>query len=368
MLVVFDFLPIIRFILLFCSQVSKFTLNILRSSMIWNCTMNNFLVLRSSSQRNLFGVCIFVAICLLLGYVFEFRCTVPKYGRPTIYTDNKAVVCSIQTKEDAYIDEWVDYHLGIGFEVIYIYDNSVNYDLRNWGNKRFLDNVRVKHFPGFRKQLLAYKDCAKRAKKDGATWAAFFDIDEFLLLKKNENINEFLVEYGPSKGAIGINWLIVGTSNATKYEAKPVTLRFQHTDPQNGANVHIKTIARVKEIKKFNTPHCAIFIDKTTKTIDTNGYTINGPFNRNMTTDIAVLYHYRYKSKEEFIARKSDDSRSFGKKKLARYGPLPVGDTFDDSVWQVLKSRVPRYGLLEDIRIEQILSIYLRMFMQKICH
>ena len=336
--------------------------------------MEKYVVSKYSCPRNLLGVCFFVAICLRLGYVIQIRCTVPKYSRPTVYTDEKAVLCSIQAKEDAYIDEWVDYHLGIGFEMIYIYDNSDNFDLRNWGNQRFLDNVRVKHFPGTRillgtsPQCLAYIDCAKRAEKDGATWAAFFDIDEFLLLKKNENINEFLVEYGPSKGAIGINWLIVGTSNATKYEAKPVTLRFQHTDPQNGANVHIKTIARVKEIKKFNTPHCAIFIDKTTKTIDTNGYTINGPFNRNMTTDIAVLYHYRYKSKEEFIARKSDDSRSFGNKELARYGPLPVGATFDDSVWQVLKSRVPRYGLLEDIRIEQILSIYLRMFMQKICH
>ena len=70
--------------------------------------------------------------------------------------------------------------------MIYIYDNSDNYDLRNWGNQRFLDNVRVKHFPGIRKQLLAFADCAKRAKKDGAIWAAFFDIDEFLLLKKNE--------------------------------------------------------------------------------------------------------------------------------------------------------------------------------------
>ena len=188
--------------------------------------------------------------------------------------------------------------------MIYIYDNSDNYDLRYWGNQRFLDNVRVKHFPGIRKQLIANVDCAKRAEKDGATWAAFFDTDEFLLLKKNKNINEFLVEYGPSKGAIGINWMIVGTSNATKYEPKPVTLRFQYTCPQRRANINIKTIARVKDLEKFNDPHHATFIDKTAKTIDTNGYTIKGPFNRNMTRDVAVLYHYQYKSREEFIVRK----------------------------------------------------------------
>ena len=334
--------------------------------------MEKYLVLKCSSQRNLLVVCVLVAICLRLGYVIHIRCTVPQYGRPTIH--EKAVVCSIQAKEDAYIDEWVDYHLGIGFEMIYIYDNSDNYDLRNWGNQRFLDNVRVKHYPGIQKVLLAYIDCAKRAEKDGATWAAFFDIDEFLLLKKNENINQFLVEYGPSKGAIGINWIIVGTSNATKYEPKPVTLRFQHTERL--ANKHIKTIARVKEIKTFKNPHYAIFIDKATKTIDTNGSPINGPFNRNMTTDVAVLYHYRFKSREEFISRKelgsNLDFRIPLKQKVmmksieyAKHAQLTVGDTFDDSIWQVLKNRVPRYGLLEDIGIMQRLSIYLRMFMQK---
>ena len=333
-----------------------------------------FLALKSSSQKNLLGVCVFVAICLQLGYVINIRGTVPKHRRPTMYTNDKAVVCSIQNKEDAYIDEWVDYHLAIGFEMIYIYDNTDNYDLRNWGNKRFLDGVRVIHFPGIKKQVLADSACAKRAEKDGATWAAFFDIDEFLLLKKNENINEFLLEYGPSKGALGINWLTVGTSNATKYEPKPVTLRFQYTAPQPLPT--IKSIARVKEIEIFKSPHYAIFIDKTTKTIDTNGSPIKGPFNENMATDIAVLYHYRFKSRGEFIARKEIGSNldfripKFKKVlvksiEYAKYAQLPVGDTFDDSIWQVLKNRVPRYGLQEDIGIKRRLSIYLRMFMQK---
>ena len=98
--------------------------------------MEKYFVFKCSSQRNLLGVFVFVAIGLRLGYVIQIRCNMPKYGGPTIYTDGKAVVWSIQTKEDAYIDEWVDYHLGLGFEMIYIYDNSDNYDLRNWGKSK----------------------------------------------------------------------------------------------------------------------------------------------------------------------------------------------------------------------------------------
>jgi len=40
-----------------------------------------------------------------------------------------AVVCSIMTKEEAYLDEWIDYHLGIGFEHMYIYDNTADLEL-----------------------------------------------------------------------------------------------------------------------------------------------------------------------------------------------------------------------------------------------
>ena len=46
---------------------------------------------------------------------------------------------------------------------------------------------------------------------------------------------------------------------------------------------------------------------------------------------------------------------------FAKYGQLPVGDTFDDSIWRILKNRVPRYGLLEDIGIIPKLSIYLQL-------
>ena len=164
--------------------------------------------------------------------------------------------------------------------------------------------------------------------------------------------------------------MVVGTSNATKYEPKPVTLRFQHT--YNFSTI-IKKIARVKDLEKFKDPHQATFIDKTTKTIDTNGYPIKGPRNKNMTTDVAVLYHYRYKSREEFIARKEKGRPDMDYRianhqnaikeqiEFAKYGQLPVGDTFDDSIWRILKNRVPRYGLLEDIGIIPKLSIYLQL-------
>ena len=324
---------------------------------------------RNRSLKECFGVAALITTCLPLSFVIIRSFIVPKNND---MPETKAVVCSIQAKEEPYIDEFVDYHLAIGFRKIYIYDNSENFDLKKWGKQRYWDNVRVKHFPGEAKAYEAYFDCAKWAEKDGETWAAFLDLDEFLYLKKHDNIKDFLLEYGPSKGAIGINWIFVGTCNATKYEPKPVTLRFQHT--LLDADMHIKTIARVKGIEQCF-PHHVYYVDKNTTTIDTNGATVEGRMNKNGTMDIAVLYHYHYKSREEYIAKRerggshTDKRTPVGKKifdeklRHAKNDQLPVGDTFDDSIWQILKTRVPKYGFLEDNGIKQRLSVYLRMFM-----
>jgi hypothetical protein len=59
-------------------------------------------------------------------------------------TGPTAAICCIVTEEEAYLHEWIDYHLGIGFDHVYIYDNSQDFDLQLWHRK----HATVKHFPG----------------------------------------------------------------------------------------------------------------------------------------------------------------------------------------------------------------------------
>jgi hypothetical protein len=48
--------------------------------------------------------------------------------------------------------------------------------------------VTVMHYPE-KKQEAAYLDCARKLNKAGKhTWAVFFDLDEFLILKKHAHI------------------------------------------------------------------------------------------------------------------------------------------------------------------------------------
>ena len=118
--------------------------------------------------------------------------------------DNYTVsICCIVKYEERYIDEWIKYHLLLGFDHIYIYDNSDNKSLINYYqtqntsiSKLYNDKISIKHYPGYRKQVIAYNDCFNRNKKDNSLWTAFFDIDEFIVLKQHSNIKS-LSEYQP---------------------------------------------------------------------------------------------------------------------------------------------------------------------------
>ena len=68
-----------------------------------------------------------------------------------------AAICIIVKSQLYDFEEWVDYHLALGFNQIYIYENSEDFDLQVWvQSKQKLDyyknKLQVKHFPLRKKQ------------------------------------------------------------------------------------------------------------------------------------------------------------------------------------------------------------------------
>lgn len=83
----------------------------------------------------------------------------------TIYSPSKhnsttVAVCLIVKNETLYIDEWMDFHISMGFKV-YLYDNTLTEDfgLRRWYNARkdIQEYVKIIHFPQRPAQNAAYK-------------------------------------------------------------------------------------------------------------------------------------------------------------------------------------------------------------------
>jgi hypothetical protein len=213
---------------------------------------------------------------------------------PSKYVFNRsitdAVICVIALNEEKYIDEWIKYHLSLGFQHIYIYDNSENYLLKNKSSSY----VTVIHFPGHTKQLEAY-DVFTRTYRKKHKWAAFIDCDEFIILKKHNNIIEFLNEYDKFS-AVALNWLFFGTAHQLSYDDDPVTKRFQLCS--KSLDLQIKCIVKINLIDRYISPHFPLLVNGTICNI--NKTIINGPFNEEYNSDIAYIHHYYTKSEQEF--------------------------------------------------------------------
>lgn len=197
-----------------------------------------------------------------------------------------ALVC-IAKNEDNYIQEWIDYHLKLGFDEVFVYKN-------NWEYSNDSTKVNVINFPGEVQQLKAYNTFIN-THHGVYDWAAFFDVDEFLVLKKHKNIKEFLSDYN-SHDVLAINWVFFGNNGNKKVEDGNYSMIQRFTKRCKDTNFHIKTICKVKPEIQFTLPH------NTNKPwVTTNGRTGNGPFNHNGDDSVAQLNHYFFKSWDEFV-------------------------------------------------------------------
>src|SRR5690606_34339555 len=140
------------------------------------------------------------------------------------------VIVSIAKYESDYIEEFVQYHLALGFKRIYLYDNE---DVPTYQNllHKYADYITFTHLPYnyFVKgiQLIALDHFVGNFLiTDNITHAMSVDIDEFIVLKKHNNISEFINEYIKDDCAgIGIHWRFFGSSGHTEQTDQPVTLR-----------------------------------------------------------------------------------------------------------------------------------------------
>ena len=226
---------------------------------------------------------------------FDVGCTTCS---ATYYTG----VVAIGKGEEDYLDEWINYHLQLGFDKIYFYDNNpkgntkqkdicekyqqvVYRDVRGWPTKNTDLYIIL--------QMYVYDDAYL---KNDCKYLLFIDIDEFLVLKDNHNLHDLL----RFKKYIHINWQMYGDDEQIYKENKPVQERF--TIPvTSDKNKHIKTFVQTKnnDVEFVNPHYCICQLNCTTP----SGSVCNGslPFVEPPEHDYAVINHYFTKSTEEFI-------------------------------------------------------------------
>jgi hypothetical protein len=198
-----------------------------------------------------------------------------------------ALVC-IARNEENYIEEWIKYNLKLGFDDIFIYEHNWKCDVERYNVHKiefngtdFQENIQRKAYNHF-----------IRTQYDKYDWAAFFDVDEFLVLKAHNNIKQFIANY-KDENAVCINWVCFGDNGLSFDGNYSVLSRFTKRS-RTAHNVH-KCILKLNPnviYATHNPINCEI--------VDTHFNKCSGATNEYRKIDIAQLNHYYCKTIEEY--------------------------------------------------------------------
>lgn len=162
--------------------------------------------------------------------------------------------------------------------------------------------VRLLHYPldGEVKQLPAYNAFIKHF-SNVYDWAAFIDVDEFIV---NNTIMDFKSILDSYRGflQVGLNWRLMGDSGL-HYDGVDNSVLRRFTYGAKSLNHHVKQLVNFKLFRElslpmpmFINPHCT-----TCFSCNQNGEHFTGPFNERGLSDFQPLeiYHYAVKTREE---------------------------------------------------------------------
>lgn len=258
-----------------------------------------------------------------------------------------AVLCSIKN-EAAYIVDWVAYYQALGASQIVIAQNDSSdgsdtlcQALEAAGHITYIDNSDPENAPqahrGFPAQKRAYAWAKSLNSVQVCDYIFPIDIDEFLELKQDENLQTLLTRL-KQPDAVSFKWRIMGSSGQTAFDSAPVFDRFQ-----NGANAgnlgkqrafhQIKTLFKTRLTDRFNVHRPVPNLDEKWVWLDPEGGSIfdeasSSNIMKKNSFSTAQLRHYHTKSLEEFKLKMIRGYASHGTKRLPNIG-LPAFSFFD---------------------------------------
>lgn len=209
------------------------------------------------------------------------------------------------------LQEWINYHLAIGFDKINIYDNNSTFSIKdlfsNYGNKVSVTNFDV-DFIGrddFAKCQLETGTKFYTENKGKIGWIAWIDDDEFIYIRNNKKINEIL-----NKNISVFSFFSKHMSFAVPLINRNTTLietfnYYSYYTPCNNQS-HVKSIVNMNAFNNIEwiSPHQPIIdgekISKTFEYITLNheSYLIDNIYF--FEKQSVILYHYFHQSWEDW--------------------------------------------------------------------
>ena len=164
-------------------------------------------------------------------------------------------LCLICKDENDYLPEWLDYHILMGVDRFYIYDNESRISLRE-SLKDYIERgwVVVIDIVGKAMQLNAYDHCLQTF-GPYTFWMGFIDTDEFLVTKTVLDLKELLKKY-EAFGGLAVSSLFFGSNgHQTRPTAGQISAYTRRTHETFMENDLIKSIVQPRQTSQPVSPH-----------------------------------------------------------------------------------------------------------------
>jgi len=217
--------------------------------------------------------------------------------------------------EAPYLLEWLAFHRAVGVRDFVIYEDG-----SRDGSPALLRRLAAAdvlrwvdwHGRALHPQIDAYNE-ALLFGRIATDWAAFIDLDEFLVPKGGRSLPQLLSALPAEATAILANWVVFGSGGHAAYAPGLVTDRFRLRLPLEALDSYLtKVIARPAAVA-FAEVHRALLHHG--RALDGNGRELrrgqNCRFTEGHCGELLQLNHYLLKSRAEFAAKLERGSPSY---------------------------------------------------------
>ncbi|GAX84157.1 hypothetical protein CEUSTIGMA_g11580.t1 [Chlamydomonas eustigma] len=231
---------------------------------------------------------VYATLAVLLLCVARLGLAEPPHGE---LRNGYSAICAVARNEHLYIEEWIEYHLCLGIDKIYLYDHESDIPLERILLRDIpttVNRVIVQRFKGHHKRFkegfsskmerfmktaqgYAYWHCLQHYSSQHS-FIGFIDVDEFLVINDAQalNINSILRDYEPY-GGVSFHWRTVGSSGHDRRPNNSVVDSYTACFPEHH-EVHrqIKSFVNTRFQPVMHSPHRALFRRKRRKDYGTS--------------------------------------------------------------------------------------------------
>ena len=222
----------------------------------------------------------------------------------------KLACCAIMYNEGKYLKEWLDYHLSIGIEKFYLYDNESTDDTLDV-LKPYIECKQVEYtpFPGKSVQNQAYIDCLAKHRFD-CEWIVFIDLDEFLHLLDGRTLYEILRDLRAKDvhmSGLAVQWKTFGYNGHEMQPSGGVIRNYTKRGARdNWSSNTIKTILNPRHVELYGCGAHTFAYIKPFHCVNENGQVVRCRYSNTYADQkVVAINHYITKSREEWIERRS---------------------------------------------------------------